>query len=437
MLKSFIYSWLIYWILALVLPVHSIYPAVMEAFFLQMSFVGLVCLGYVGAISALAGPRMPTSRQAEVWGARRVVRLAILLSLIGLIFLVYDKAVIQGIDYSDGLAVAREQWRQIGEEREGRASSRWSALGYLIGSGYYVMLVVLLVQPHRFSGRERLAVIGIAFVFALANSVITGGRSNFMLILVFALAALSARRGINLATVFPERRHRRAVALVSMTTLSYLVYVFYDRAQAGGELVTLYVVNFLPYLGLDFDPWYGRIADSGWLATVGHMTILVVGYLTHSLATFAAIVDAPSEDKVILFGNAAGILYKLELIGRPEGDWFLAGRFPSVPGALWHQFGPLGFLIGSLLIGLSAGLCASWAARARRGLFPLGMYTMAGATLMLTPYVFAPDLLSFPFVFSAFVILALLGRITWRGRRRQSPALPLSAASPPWAAAAV
>ena len=52
--------------------------------------------------------------------------------------LTYDKLFIQKIDYSAGLAFAREEWRQLGEEREGQASSIFSVIGYLLGSSYYV-----------------------------------------------------------------------------------------------------------------------------------------------------------------------------------------------------------------------------------------------------------------------------------------------------------
>lgn len=417
MLKSFVLTWLIYWALVLVLPVHSIYPAIGAAFALQLAFVLLVATGLLVAGAALGVKRMPVLEATRLRDARRIVRLAAWLSLLGLVLLVYDKIAIQGVDYSDGLAVAREQWREIGEEREGRASSIFSALGYLVGSSYYVMLVVLLAQPHVFSNRERIVYAAVGFAFALANSVITGGRSNFMLIAMFAVAALTARRGLGLGVVFPHRGQQRGIAIGLALVVAYAVYVFFARAQASGALVELYVEHFLPYMGVDFDPWYwDAVRGHEWLATVGHMTILVVGYLTHSMATFAGIIDGPPESKVILFGNAAGILYKLGLVGRPDDAWFLAGRFPSVPGALWHQFGAVGFVVGALLLGMASGLSCWLAARAPRALFPLGLYAMAGATLILTPYVFAPDFLSFPFVFTAFVILSALPRLRLHGR---------------------
>ena len=39
MLKPFFFSWLIYWGLIFILPVHSLYPSVALAFLLQVVFV--------------------------------------------------------------------------------------------------------------------------------------------------------------------------------------------------------------------------------------------------------------------------------------------------------------------------------------------------------------------------------------------------------------
>ncbi len=354
-------------------------------------------------------------------GVRKIVRYSIYLSLIGLLFLIYDKVVIQGIDYSMGLAVAREEWRVLGEEREGNISSVWSAVGYLVGSSYYVTLVVMLTQPNRFSSGERLGIGFASFLFCLANSVITGGRSNFMLLAMVAISALSARRDLSLKRIFRSRRQRYTVVMGLIFAAIYIIYVFYSRAQASEKSVYLYVADFLPYMGLEFDDWYSRLLGDDWASTIGNMAILIIGYLTHSLATFAAIVDASPENKIIIFNNAANILYKIGLISMPESDWFLAGRFPSFPGALWHQFGAIGFFLGALSLGGVAGVCMAWAARSFTRLMPLGMYVMVGSTLILSPYLFAPDFLSFPFVLSAFVLLAVVGRLGSRKHDNTKP----------------
>jgi hypothetical protein len=117
-------------------------------------------------------------------------------------------------------------------------------------------------------------------------------------------------------------------------------------------------------------------------------------------------------DSTILFLHILGILHKLGLTSAPEGDWFLAGRLPSVPGALWHQFGVLGFIVSSLLLGTICAIMAVWTARQPHRLLPLGAFVMADSTLLLSPALFAGDFLSFPFVMASFILLAPVCRHT-------------------------
>jgi len=140
----------------------------------------------------------------------------------------------------------------------------------------------------------------------------------------------------------------------------------------------------------------------------------------------AAIVDAPTEDKQIMFLEAADILYKVGLTPQPDFDWFMSGRFPSVPGALWHEFGWSGLFFGSVSLGAACGGCTVWTTLHPNRLLPLGAYVMAGSTLLLSPAFFAADSLSFPFVFGSFVMLALVGRFIHRPRYARPPAGPAS-----------
>ena len=411
MIRQFLYCWLGYWLLVLLMPVHSIYPGVGEAFLLQLGFVAMVFIGYFSASPRLREVAMPGIGLSDLGDARFIVRASLLMSLLGFAFLLIDKIFIQHIDYSSGLAFAREQWRLLGEEREGKASSMWSIMGYVFGSAYYASLVLVFVQPHRFTNGQRARALGATFVFALANSVITGGRSNFLLIIAVAFAALAARRGLRLRQIFASRRQRRYIAVILCAALAYIMYVFYSRAQAGNFLMYLYVVEFMPYIGLEMDTWYQEVVTEGVVGGAANLLVLTLGYLSHSFSTTAAIMDAPLEHKMILFNNFGGIFYKLGLINKPETDWFMAGRFPSVPGAVWHQFGLLGAIVMPYLLGYASALATQWAKRRPNRLLPLAAYVLASTTLLLTPFVFAPDLLAFPSVVVAFVLLAGLCRL--------------------------
>jgi oligosaccharide repeat unit polymerase len=412
MLKNFIRVWLLYWLAVALLPVYSLHPATVEAFLLQAAFVCLVALSF-GVVDLLAGAkRMPSAGFREIASAASIVRVSLLLSAIGLVALAYDKIAVQGIDYSDGVALAREEWRRLGEERDGSASSAYSAIAYLFGSAYFVAVVLVITQTRVLSSRQRWLTLALCFLLMMGNALLSGGRSNVLLLAAFVLSAFSARRGLEFRTLLTGRAQRVLVRALVGLSISYMLYIFYERAAALGDSAIEYVFDFLPFLGVDAMASFRAMLDTGPLSALGATLVLALSYITHSFAIVAAIIDGPSEDKTILFLHSAVILHKLGLAGAPDGDWFLSGRFPSLPGALWYQYGALGLATASVILGALAACCKAWASRRPDRLTPLGCYLLVDAILLLSPALFAADFLSFPFVAGSFIMLALWA--AWR-----------------------
>lgn len=417
MVRHFIVVWLLYWLAIVLLPVNSIYPGTFAAAMLQLGFVFIVLTGIL-ITRLLAGVRaFPRPGSCDIPTANTLIRFALWMSVIGTICLIYDKVFVQGIDYSNGVAFAREEWRKLGEDRDSNASSIFSVLGYFFGSAYYVAIVLAVTQVGVVTLKLRIQSLLLVFVLLMINSAITGGRSNLLLVAMFVLAAFCARKRLALVDVFPRVSQRFAIKCVLLLGFAYTVFIFYQRAEAGGSDALNYAIEFLPFLGFEASNEYRVGLDGSELSSLSATLVLTVSYVTHSFATVAAIVDANPEDKTILFLHLAGIANKLGLIGPPDGDWFLAGRFPSVPGSLLYQFGYLGFICSSLMLGVLSELCRSWAAKRPDRLMPLGSYVMAHVTLLLTPALFAGDFLSFPFVIGSFVQLTLIDRFLRLNRR--------------------
>jgi hypothetical protein len=427
-LKIFLGGWLAYWLVVALLPVHSMYPSTAAAFLLQLTFVGLVAFSYIAIGNSTYVGGLPKSGACDLPSARILIRIAIAMSVVGLVALAYDKIYVQGIDYTAGLAEARQQWVGVGQEREGQASSIFSVLGYLLSSGYFVATVLAITQTRVVSSRERLITILASLLLVLANSVLTGGRSSVLLFVVFAVCSLATRSGLRIRLLIVSPGQRRLILVLACIAAAYTVYIFYARAESNGASALEYAIDFLPYLGLQADDWYRQALDGSFLSSLSAMCVLSLGYITHSFASVAAIVDAATEDKRIVFVSAYDILYKLGFSAKPDGDWFLSGRAPSLPGALWHEYGLTGFVSASLALGALCGGCKVWTVKHATTLLPLGAFVMAGATMVLTPAVFAGDFLSFPFVMGSFVILSIIEPFLPKGRHVSEP---LKAARPP------
>jgi len=392
-----------YWLVVLLLPVSSIYQGIVQAFVLQFGFVFVVA-GTIFLVLSITGyRRMPSALSVTIYRAETLAWVALLLSMAGLAFLVYDKIYVQGIDYTDGIAIAREEWRRQGLIRDNRASSIMSALGYIFGSFYFVASILTILERDKIRSGSRIFILLISFILLLMNSLLTGGRSIILLFLAFLYAASGVYRGIRLRDLIRRPSQRALLQGILIAAVIYVAIVFYFRADAsGGAGIEYYVLGFFPYLGLQADPWFEEfLRTSSWGGLASVMTI-TLSYITHSFSTVAAIVDHGIEDKTLIFMHIVDLLSKVGLTERPDSAWFLAGRFPSVPGALWLQFGTAGLIVGSILLGIIAALARIWVVASPESILAIGANLCMEAILILSPAVFAADFLSFPFVAFAF-----------------------------------
>jgi hypothetical protein len=414
LMRQFIAVWAAYWLLVAVLPVHSIYQSTPQAFFLQLAFVIFVLVSYQGTLWIIRGPQLPVAERRDDSRTPMQIYLALAMSAVGLAFLAYDKVVIQGIDFGEGVAAAREEWRELGESREGAASSIFSALGYLFGSAYFVAAVLIITRIGALYGRRRLVGLMVVFGLLMANSLLTGGRSSVLLMAAVLAASVASRRDIRWHALFPRPSHRRAMYAVASFAALYLVFIFYQRAEAGETAALEYALDFLPFLGLEVQEWFAAELDGSFLSGLSAMLVLAASYVTHSLSTTAAILEAPPEGGTLLFLHWLGIFHKLGWSSAPDGDWFLSGRMPSLPGALWYQVGLIGFVVASIAIGFLCACARRWLISYPQRVLPSVIFSLMGAVLLLSPALLAVDFLSFPYILAAGLMIAGVDRLSSR-----------------------
>lgn len=417
-LKRFCIVWLLYWTIYLIQPVHSIYPAVGMAWSIQFLFFVVVCFTY-----AIASGLVPAHNNSshthvmlfDVVEANYIIRWGLVISFVGLLFLLYDKVFIQGIDYSQGLAEAREQWRLLGVKRGGGVSSIFSALGYALGGTYFLSLALTFSRFVYLSDSRRLFYLLSGWGLLISHSLATGGRSSILLAIAFVCFGYFSSKHDGLPPLFRRSIFRKIMWMGAVIMSAYVLYVFYARAVSMKIEVTTYCMDALGFLGLAPEAWFIQEVDASSFGGIVALLNLAVSYLTHSFATTAAIAEYTGENVNAIFVYLFSLGAKLGVLEiLPE--WFLSGRFPSLPGALYLQFGLFGVLAGAGSIGFLAGMLSSLFVQRRYSITLFFMCAVVESILLMSPFLFVIDFLFFPFLVFGGVILIVFSRLRMRYR---------------------
>jgi len=384
------------------MPAHSKYSAVVVGFVIQLVYVIFVGLGWAFGKNVIS--RSSDLSQLVRDGAfiKILISYLSLVSVCGFIFLVYDKIILQGISFSDGLGSARVQWQNNADERSGRVSSVFSLLGYMFGQGYFLIPSLLVHYRCVFNRKLTVQYAVISAFLAIANSLITGGRSTLLLFFAFSLIGLLLPRFqlyINWRLV---RKFSLPVALIILISIFYSGFVFASRASMNDIGAGDYVVGWIDELTLVPDPSLIKIIEVPVIGEILGIFILCVAYVTHSFSVTTAIWEVGSEDKQLLFATVVNFIARTGFIETKDLNWFLYGKLPSLPGSLFYQYGWIGLILGSSFIGASSGILYQ---RLRKGggVLSLMLYAMFGSTIVLGPSFFAPDFLMAPFVLSSVI----------------------------------
>ena len=410
MIRRFLYIWIIYWFIYFLQPVNSIYPNILQAFALQVSFVFCTCVFFIIGSSNAGSINFVEKYNFDTSSAVFLVRSGILLSTLGIVFLLYDKIFIQKIDYLQGLAVARQEWRVLGEERSSAASSLYSAIGYLLGGAYFVSFSLLLSRYLILNDRERVAYLLICVFLVFFNSAITGGRSSILLAIIFGCFGYFTKNNIrHQRSLFKNESFMKYFKFFLFFGAFYSVYIFYERALAGEQVIGAYGITFLEYLGLAPNDWFAHVAyETDWGA-IASLLNLAISYLTHSLATTAAIVGSSNQYGDAMFVNFMQIGAKFGILPQPS-DWFMAGRFSSLPGALYFQYGMAGLLIGAAGLGIVTGRLAGIFNADPSRMFVFFLCSISELILLMSPFLFAAEFLFFPSILVGGLLIIFLSK---------------------------
>jgi len=420
-INLYIAVWIGYCALILILPVRY---GRLESFTTAVSLLLWVLVSAVVAygVHAVFGRgadqrrRYVAGRPLETSDVVRIVYIGMILSAVGFACLFFDRVVLQGIDYSRGIAIARELWRRAGESREG-VSSVFSVVGYIIGFSFFCSIAVAQLHWERIGKAARRVVIFGGIVLVMANSLLIGGRSIVLVQLAAIVAIGGFRKSLGLAA-FPGRVGR--VFLIGgalfVLGLGYSIYVFGARAAAGGGLPALYVEGTLPWLGGEpTDAFFAleRLPEA--LADTAALGTLAGAYLTHSFGTFESALEFGGTPGTVSFIFVRELLAKMGLIAAPTEALAFEGRFLSLPGSLWYDFGWVGFYVGAVVMGVLIGVVPAVLSWSRGGGIAICIAMTLLLTALLAPMVMAMDILCVPFMVIGFGLVDMVHRLRGGG----------------------
>lgn len=320
---------------------YSIFMILNIIFFVGVTVVSvLTCLFFKRAFFGLK------KHDSRLINIDRYAALIFLLTLLGFVLLLYDRIILRGVDYMVGIRDARYVWLQS-------AGGNFSGvLGNILNSFGYLALFRLSHAWARWSFKNKLY-FGFSIFFSIIGlAFLNGGRANILLSL-FILISIWI---LSLDKFIYEYKIRFAPHhFIYFTILMLPVLVVTDSSAQLGDYSPI------EHYIADIYPLYGRIdsvlPDFGFANDIFYRINYMIVYLLHGQWTFQIATDLPPQVPFYTLYPVKAFLSQLGLIDSIPitGYYSDAGAFISLPGALYYDYGLLGIVFGSIILGVLLG----------------------------------------------------------------------------------
>lgn len=271
---------------------------------------------------------------------KKITRMVAIISIIGILCLLYDRLFIKGINYSLGARLARYEWRGLET-----STSIFGAVGNLCVPFSYVALFCSYFYFEYLNAFYKWIGIFVGIFVPLIHAFLNGGRSNLLLLIcyIFTLAVL---RKSSKKKVIPKFKLKKfTVIILICTLLLYILNIFYESYQFSN-------ISFKSYVDLLVDN-LGGINKNNSEGSIINNLIMIFAYLYHGKWMTGIIMMASSSQRYgfYSFVGVDDILSKLGIFLPFKHNLpLLNGAFLNVPGTLFYDFGWLGFLIFPVII---------------------------------------------------------------------------------------
>lgn len=343
--------------------------------------------------------------------AERITDLVLFISLAALCLVLYDRIFIQGVDYSQGIAHAREMWRVLATERGG-ASSAFNVVGNLLfpfvffSVGYCVLFFESTLKLRRnfyFS-------IGLVFVF----SAITGGRELLLVLFGVFFSSLALRFAVGLP-VFAKIMKRDFFIVFFMASF-FAVYVGYLRSQSYDFGMDEYAKSLATRLGAAEE----KIDGLG--AYTPDVILPVLIYLAHVKWEFVNTIAHDGSGGLSTFRQLFKMLLEYLSLSFDWVDYKSPSYSPnwiSLVGSVYYDLGWIGVLLYSLGLALSPFVffVLFSVKEFNKVGFSISLYLFLCAVIVFSPFAFLFEVVQFIYFLVFIVIVFFVSFIPVRNYR--------------------
>lgn len=378
-----------------------------DNFWLAVCYQMLFVVVLVGIYATL--PRVEFNAEPLNGNVTPIVTAGLGASLVGIVALFVAKSE-AGVIYSTSFCQARYQMYAIGA-----VGSPLSIFGNLFSYAFFVPTAAVIIM--NVSRRLFWTAICASAACLMVLAIVTSSRSTIMIFGAFCVACVCVR--LLLGRPVPRVRiiDLVPVALIAALMAAFVLSVFACRAEASRLSASQYQGNFEQYLGMAGEgavdgpkqslPNLAKSQETQ-LAKASGLVGMSVLYLVHSAYTFDGIISLDDVSAGhVLFRYPRQLLARLGVVTPPQ-NWVLSGRFTSVPGALYHDLGLGGLVLGAGALGALAWVAAVAAKRYSTNVLAVGAAAMFLTILLLSPIHPAQEFMAFPFICVMFLVVPVL-----------------------------
>jgi hypothetical protein len=337
--------------------------------------------------------------------SRRLVSYLRFMCLLGPIFLLFDRVVIRGFDLRLGIAALRYF---LEDNSTGSISSPFSVLGYIACATAFILLSNFLLVTERIKKRKYLLDVFLILWAVFGVSLLTGGRTTLFLLVGFIYMNMYVR--VNLFKIPIRLKYRSLMLslLLASAMLTYVNYVFSQRAETNDIEARDYYTAIVHHL-------HGEVKNISYSnrSDFALYTELTLAYFTHQFWIFNETLNLEKSSKygTSIFIPWKVILSKTKLFSPPQG-WYYGGFYVPLLGSFVYEFGWFfGFLTASIFL-MTIYLWGSIKLSKLPSIKSLTLFNYFGSIIIFSFVLPSVDIMMSPILFLAlFVLYPVLNKL--------------------------